>query len=242
MAAADDQLRTLIFLYEEEKIQLQKRIEESLTESEYLMAHFHSEAMFELNTKLRTLHNLDDRLYDEKEFLKQKIGWMQKFLETEGSDYMTAYYKQELALAEGELKALNHIPKEAYFQHRETFLDEIINKMLAHKIKKLKLVFKKKDNFFLSLTYSKKVLKLTIPYVKQHTKSQLLHEENMIHLGKLGFILADNETRLTSQLTGNKDAILTRLKVMLSKIVFEVFYYKEFYNDTYIEFKETGKH
>ena len=88
MTTVDNQLKLLLSLYEEEKIRLQKLIDECLVETEYLMAHYHSQALYQLNGRLQTLHNIDDKLYDEKDFRQRGINGLQKQIETESSDYI----------------------------------------------------------------------------------------------------------------------------------------------------------
>ena len=76
----DNQLKLLISLYEEEKVQLQKLIDECLAETEYLMAHYHSQALYQINGRLQTLKNIDDKLFDEKDFRQRRIDSLQKQL------------------------------------------------------------------------------------------------------------------------------------------------------------------
>ena len=238
MTNVDNQLKFLISLYEEEKVRLKKLIEECLVETEYLMAHYHSEALYQLNGRLQTLKNIDDKLFDEKNFRQRRIDGPQKQIETESSDYMKDYYVKNLQHAKEEVEKINQIPKQATIPDNRILLDETLKKLVEKKIKNLKLILKKADNLFLGFSYSKKVLKVTLPYVKQHTKKWILNDDNINSFKNLGFDLAENETKLTLTLTGDKEDILTKLKVILSKIVFEIFYFKNFDNETYIQFTD----
>jgi hypothetical protein len=238
MSKMDNQLKLLISLYEEEKVRLQKLIDECLVETEYLMAHHHSEALCQLNGRLQTLHNIDDKLYDEKYSRKRRIDSLQKQIETESSDYIKEYCEKELQCEKEELEKLNQIPKQATLSDNETLLDETLKKLLDKKIKNLKLILRKADNLFLGFSYSKKILKVTLPYVKQHTQKWLLYDDNINSFKNLGFELTENETKLTLILTGDKEGILYRLKIILFKIVFEIFYFKKFDNESYIQFTE----
>jgi hypothetical protein len=78
MTTVDSQLKLLISLYEEEKVHLQKLIDECLIETEYLLAHYHSQALYKLNGRLQTLQNIDDKMYDEKVFRQRGIAGLQK--------------------------------------------------------------------------------------------------------------------------------------------------------------------
>jgi hypothetical protein len=233
----DDQLKLLISVYEEEKIRLQKLIDACIAETEYLMAHYHSEALHQLNGRLQTLNNIDDNLYDEKESRQRWINDLQKKIEAESLTNMKEYLEKRLQHEKEALERLNQTPKQATPGH-ETLLDETLKKLVDKKIKNLRLVLKKTDNLYLRFSYSKKVLKLTLPYVKQHTKKWILNEDHINAFKNIGFELAESETKLCLTLTGDKEDILNRVQLILSKIVFEIFYFKEFANESYIQFSD----
>jgi hypothetical protein len=238
MTTVDNQLKLLISLYEEEKVRLQKMIDKCLLDTEYLMAHYHSQALYQLNGRLQTLKNIDDKLFDQKDSTQRRIAGLQKRIEVESSDYMKEYYVEELQRAKEELEKLNRIPKTATLPNNENLLNETLEKLVNKKIKNLKLMLKKADNLFLGFSYSNKILKVTLPYVKQHTNKWILHDENINSFKNLGFNLTESETKLTLTLTGDKEDILNRLKLVLSKVVFDIFYFKEFDNESYIEFTD----
>ena len=147
---------------------------------------------------------------------------------------------KDLQHAKEELEKLNQIPKQTALPENETLFDETLKKLVDKKIKKLKLILKKVDNLFLGFSYSNKTLKVTLPYVKQHTKKWILHDDNINSFKNLGFDLVENDTKLILTLTGGKEDILQRLKLILSKIVFEIFYFKEFDNESYIQFTDNA--
>lgn len=130
MTTVDSQLKLLISLYEEEKVQLQKMIDECLLETEYLMARYGSQALYQLNRRLQTLKNIDDKLFDEKDFRQRRIDGLQKRLEAENSGYMKEYYVKDLQRAKEELEKLNQIPKPATLPDNKTLLNEPLNKLL----------------------------------------------------------------------------------------------------------------
>ena len=234
----DSQLKLLISLYEEERVRLQRLIEECIEETEYLMAHYHSEALFQLNGRLQTLHNLDDKLYDEKERRHRTIIALQKEMRSESSDYLKEHFEKMLLRERQALERLNEPPIQATFPDNETLLDETLKKLADRKIKNLKVILKKTDNLLLAFSNSKKALKVTLPYVKQLTNKWILHEGHINHFRNLGFEFAENESKLILTLTGDKEVILKRMKIILSKIVFEIFYFKKFDNESYIQFTD----
>jgi len=76
----------LIKELETEKAGLLRLIDEAVKDQEFLSAHFHSEALGQINRQLQTLKNLDDELYDKKYFLEIGIENVRKRLKEETSD------------------------------------------------------------------------------------------------------------------------------------------------------------
>lgn len=234
----ENKLKLLISLYEAEKVQLQKLIDESVAEGEYLLAHYHSEALYQLNGRLQILNNIDAKLFDEKAIKQSGIIHLQELLKSENSDYMIEYLEKELRHKTEELEKLKQVSKQPAIPENEDLLDETFEKLIAQKIKNLKLILKKEDNLFVAFSYSKKVLKVTLPHIKVFTKKWILTDDNINSFKNSGFILNDNETKLTLTLTGSKEVILKNLKLILPKIFFEIFYYKQFDKESYIQFTE----
>ena len=81
-------------------------------------------------------------------------------------------------------------------------------------------------------------MKVTLPHVKKLSKKWILYDDRINSFKNLGFDLAENNTKLILTLTGDKEKILKRVKIILSKIVFEIFYFKEFDNESYIQFTD----
>jgi hypothetical protein len=238
MNDVDNQLELLISLYNAEKNRLQISIDECLLETEFLMAHYHSEALYLVNRKLQTLNNIEDKLYDEKEFSKRMINELQKKFENEGSSHMKDYYEKTIRQHTQELDKLHQIPKQTFPSDKETLLEETLKKLIDNKINNLKLILRKADNLLLKFSYSNRILKVTLPYVKQHNKNWILYDDNINSFKNLGFNLNENETNLILKLSGTKDEVYKKLKFVLSKIIFEIFYFKEFNNESYIQFSE----
>ncbi len=238
MTTVDNQLKLLISLYEEEKARLQKLIDGCLGEAEYLMAHHHTQALHQLDRRLRTLKNIDDKLFDEKDFWERRIDSTRREIETLSDGYMKESYVKDLQRAKEELERINRISKPAAPAGNETLLDETLKKLIGKKVKNVKLVLLKEENLFLGFSYSNRVLKVTLPYVKQHVKKMTLDDDKIDSFKNLGFEMTATETKLILTLTGDKGGILNKLKLILVKIFFEIFYFKAFDNGCYIEFTE----
>jgi hypothetical protein len=234
----DNNLNTLIAYYEEEKIRLLQLIDNYVKEDEYQLAHFHQEALYQLNGRLQTLKNIDDKLYDEKTFKRNTIKRMEERLSSETSEHMRDFLVKELSKKKEELARLDERPVQTNNSDNKIILDEVFFKLLERKIKSFKLVLKKSDNLFLQFNYSNKALKVSLPFVKLHKKKMTLYNSSIRSFNHLGFSFTKNESKLVLELKGDKDEILGNLKITLSKIVFEIFYFKEFTNESYIEINE----
>jgi hypothetical protein len=239
MNTADNQLKLLISLCEEEKSQLLGFIAECLAESEYLMAHHYSEALSQLNRRLQNLNRINDRWYPEKLRFKRKIEVAK--LQIESGNDASKYYEEDLRYSEGELDKLNQIPVREMESITPVFFDGILPKLFERKIKNLKLVLKNAENLLLGFTYSGKMLKVTLPYVKQHIRTFTLHDENMGTFKNLGFTLTEDGSRLVLMLSGSGENIVNMLKVILSKVVFEIFYIWDFDNESFMQFTAKAK-
>lgn len=80
---------------------------------------------------------------------------------------------------------------------------------------------------------------MQIPNIKSLRKDFIIHEENIQHFFGLGFTNDSTETKLRLLLAKrDKEYLLTELRTIISKIVFEIFYFKEFEGDTFIEIAE----
>lgn len=233
----EDKLKTLIAYYEEEKSRLLKLIDDCLKDDEYQLAHFHQQALYQLNGRLQTLQNIDDIFYDEKSHKQRRITALEKRLEEASSDDWKEYLNKDLQRHKEELEKLNQSSQNKTASENENIVDKTILDLVERKIKGFKLILKKAGNFLLDFSYRKEALKVVLPNLKSLTNKWTLHEDNINTFINLGFVLTDNQSTLVLKLTGDKEAIIQNLKIILSKIVFEIFYFKEFQNETYIQIK-----
>lgn len=235
----DSQLTLLISFYEEEKAQLQKDLEVYLIEKEYLMAHYKSAALGKVNRKLWVLHNMDDTLYSRKSLLRDRIEAMEKGMASEAFLNMQEVLNEQIKESKIELEKLNQLPVEKVPAIMgETFLDKTLKRLLHKEIKNLKLVLNKNKDLHLRFSYTKSILNITIPDVHKHCKHFVIYEDNLVVLENLGFQLSASGNRLTLSLTGDKTEILSQVKVILCKIIFEIFALIGFRNESFLCYNE----
>jgi hypothetical protein len=233
----ENQLNTLISLYEEEKGRLETLIKACLLDEEYLLAHYHRNALYRLNGRLQTSQNIQDSRYDAKQYQLRKIDFLEKQL-ADGEDTIDNYHSTELERAKEALESLQQKPPGRTGGNTSSLFHDIIIKLLNRKVMDVKLILKKEGNFFFAFTYSNRALKVILPDVRRHLKQFALHEEKLLAFKKLGFYPAASGNKLVLTIVGDKEDILNRLEIIMSKVVFELFYFKEFKNQSYIHYTE----
>lgn len=235
----DHQLQLLIDLYEEEKEQLQQRIDACLADQEYLMAHYHSRALFQVNRRLQTLHNINDPLYDRKSSLQRSIHGLQKRFASETNTSLKNFYQEQISNEEKELEKLSQFQLPAITDGKKPLLRQTLERLLEKEIKNLELVLHQRDNLLLQFSYSKQVLKIVLPRVKQLCRKGILNDYHIDHFENAGFQLTQN--RLTLLVPGIRSDIPDKAITILSGIVFDLFYFKDFAQQSYIRFTETKR-
>lgn len=84
-------LEKLIAHHEKEHAALRNQIDECLEEMEYKTAHRLTKGLFLVSETLRTLHILQDKLYDDKEGIKRRLVIYNDRLNKEVSGHMRDY-------------------------------------------------------------------------------------------------------------------------------------------------------
>lgn len=237
MAATEDKLAQLIFFLEEERDKLQKVIDDYLKEYEYLMAHYHSRALWELKSQINTLKRLDDISYEEKMSSLRYIEHYKEMSDDLPMPFAKKHFDELYAQEVDKLEKLNAAPKQSVID-KEYILEELVRKLMANKIKGLRLVLNSELKLHLKFTYSNRSLLVTLPYLKRHLDKWTISEKKLNSMKGLGFEIAGNGTRLIMVITGDKESILTDVKLMLAKLFFETFFYREFENKCFFEFSE----
>ncbi|MFN7489053.1 MAG: hypothetical protein ACK5QK_04950, partial [Chryseotalea sp.] len=122
-------LLTLLHELEKEQTNLKRLIDQSIRDGEYLMAHYHSEAIGLVNRKLQTLRNLDDKNYDSKKMISRLIRQSELQLEQEYPDRMKDHFKKEIEKLKLELEELEK--REKVSVRKSVILSENLNLVLS---------------------------------------------------------------------------------------------------------------
>ena len=230
-----DDLQTLIKELETEKAGLLRLIDEAIKDQEFLSAHFHSEALGQINRQLQTLKNLDDELYDKKYFLEIGIENVRKRLKEETSDKFKSVLNRHIEEKEKELHRLNQIPKRQRAINGKSHLQDYLEQFVKGKVRGLRIILSKSDNLSIEIRNSKYGTKLTMPNIKKLEAEYLLTEERLLKMGGLGFSLNDRRDKATAILDVDKKVVTEKIMRLISIIIFEVFYFKELGNESAIE-------
>jgi len=231
----DKDLETLINALEEEKVNLLRLIDSSVKDQEFLFAHFHFEALGQVNSQLETLKNLEDELYDEKNSKSMGIENLKRRLETETSDRLREYMNGMIEANQKELQRLNEIPRKNRQENSEHVLDKHIELLLKKNLRVFRIILMKNDSLILEIKRTKGTIRITLPYVNRLVKNYILFDERINKFKGLGFQLTDKGDKFIKTLTGDTDELRLKIRILLAIIVFEIFYFKEFDRDTYIE-------
>jgi hypothetical protein len=228
----------LISLYQEERQLLEHAIRESLAELDYLNAHYNQQALYQVQRRLRTLHNIDDRLYDRKHYLRNSIRITEEEMLRTDSDLLRDYFSSEIALAKDALEKISQTPDRSPATGPDLLFENVLNRLLDGEVNGVKLMLKNKDNFFFAFSYSNKKLQVKLPHIKTLLKKWVLNEPYIDTFKKMGFVMTANENTLILTISGSKEKIVNRTMLILSKIVFDMFYFIEFENQSYIHYRE----
>jgi hypothetical protein len=228
-------LKTLIEELEKEKEDLQRLIDEAVKEQEFLNAHFHFEALGQINSRLQTLKNLDDELYDKKYFLEIAIENARKRLNDESDDFLKSMTNRFIEEKEKELKDLNQIPKKQKTINSKSLLLDYLEQFIKGKVRGLRVILSKSDSISIEIRNSKDGTKLTMPNIKKLEAQYLLTEERLLKMKGLGFSLNNKRDKAIAILNVDRKVASEKIMRVLSIIVFEVFYFKELDNEAVIE-------
>ncbi len=220
---------------EKEKEDLQRLIDEAVKEQEFLNAHFHFEALGQINSRLQTLKNLDDELYDKKYFLEIAIENARKRLNDESDDFLKSMTNRFIEEKEKELKDLNQIPKKQKTINSKSLLLDYLEQFIKGKVRGLRVILSKSDSISIEIRNSKDGTKLTMPNIKKLEAQYLLTEERLLKMKGLGFSLNNKRDKAIAILNVDRKVASEKIMRVLSIIVFEVFYFKELDNEAVIE-------
>ncbi len=231
-----DKLTEIISAYEDEKQKLHGFIINCIKEEDFLLAHYHQEALYHLNHRIDTLKRFDDPLYPQKAHKEFIIQNLEKSLQSDDNTY--DFIKDErhkkilrdsrikhLQKLKEELEQLNGIPKQTTSCPTElsSYVDSALNNLLNKVIGSFQIILKQEDNLRLEFATVRNGLKIVLPCIKQLNKKWIINGEETDALCKLGFALGKNNSKLMVVLKGKKEDLVIKVRFILAVIVFDIF-------------------
>ncbi len=232
---SSDHLKSLIQQLETERDSLQRLIDQAVKEEEYLHAHFHFEAIAQINRQLNTLKNLDDEWYEKKQMLEHTIKRLREHLELRPESKLNQTISSQIEAHEKELAQLNRIPEKEEKKNETTQLKNSLELFVKNKIRGLRIIFKNVDHLAIEIRHTSGGAKLTISDTKKLQSEYVLNEEGMLKLKAMGFLENNKGDKMTAMLLYNKSILFDKIRSVMAVIVFEVFYFRELGKEAVIE-------
>jgi hypothetical protein len=234
----DHYLKAIIALYEEEKTRLQERIEICLANEEYKIAHDHARALRRHNRRLQILHRLNDPQYERKQYLERKIRLLEQQVKETDNELLKTVFTNQIAAIRKDLSHLNKTITEPKNEITTSQLQTVLARLMNHQIKYVKLVLHQQNQFFLSFTYSGNQLKISLPYIRQLLKNEMLNHEKIEQLKHSGFYLNDSSSKLVLTIEGNPHRILDQVHLIISRVLFDIIHTEGLRGQSFLQWLE----
>jgi len=166
---------------------------------------------------------------------------LKRGLKKETSDHLREYMNRLIETNQKELQRLNEIPKKHKQESGSHVLDSHIEMLLGRKLRVFRIILMKNENLLLEIKRIKGIIRITLPYVNRLIKNYILFDERINKFKGLGFQFTDKGDKLIKSMSGDTEELRLSLRTLLAIIVFEIFYFKEFDKDTYIEIEEASR-
>lgn len=230
----ENQLAFLITLYEEERSNLKILINNCLEDVEgpdYLLAHYHQKALFDVEKSIRTLSRLGDSHYDEKQFYLTFIDKLKEDIKTTGSEDRKKDLLEMLQVYQERFDKLTSPVSQEKSESNTGLLETTLSNLISKKVKSFKIIFNKSEGISIRLSARGKLIKI----VSSSIKRGKLSDSELDFLQKLGFSLS-SKNRLVIQVENKNEDTLAKLRFILLKLIFDVSYFRHPENENYIEF------
>lgn len=226
---SNSDVETLLTFYQLEKQNLERLIAECVIEEEFQIATYYSNALQQVKFTIRTFQNLADNEHDRKEWIKEKIAISEK--ECINSMHTSLYelQTQQINQLKEELVKLETPQKETKIADD---FEHIFYDLIDGLIKGFRFYLKKEDDMYLLFTKHADTIFISFGSVDESEAGDFDH---LIQLKSLGFYFDENKRcfEYAYNLFTFKNTLF--IKTLISRIVFEVFYFKTLDLNTTIE-------
>jgi hypothetical protein len=225
-------LQELIEFYELEKAGLEISIKTFLEELEYKMAHYQLRGLKKVNKTLQTLYNLADPLYDTRTRLESEKNVYEK-LRNEWKN--NAYFDEKIIKIDQLLEALSREKTKQALDGQE--FDDALYDVIEGKTKGFRFHLRKSANFWIDFrTANDTTMIISVTPTTQITEDYFLTKSHIHGFTGLGFIFnkAAGTLEYVYHTTSFKNVFF--VKILIARIIFDIFYYKVFDHPAFIEY------
>ncbi|MDO7849701.1 hypothetical protein Q5H92_25285 [Hymenobacter sp. M29] len=228
-------LNQLIAHYEAERDMLSAQVQECVEEADYGMAKRFTKGLFGVNRQLQTLYNLRDSHHDEQKASIRHIESLEQMMQREPQQerpYLADWIASEQKkLAEWQAQARSPRPQ-------TTAIAEALRKLLGGRITGFTLHFSQREQLYCTFRLTRRTLIITFPEIKRHRKKYGLPKKRIRGFQRLGFHFYDQGDKLMAFQPLATEAEIGGVIRMLTHIAFELFYFREFEQESYLSYYE----
>ncbi|MCR8561274.1 hypothetical protein KXD93_26715 [Mucilaginibacter sp. BJC16-A38] len=224
-------LDELIELLETEAKVIKACIKENIEEWDYQIAHHNSRALFKLNQKLNVLHKMKDPLYEEKRNLERMIMIHEKHIKLDANTGIVDYYLELLEEDKRKLQGLKDQKSVPIYDDQK--IDDALFSVWAGIYKGFTLYLNKEGNLAITFeSVEEEVIDISVTVKSVFNVDYFFgdddEEDNPLNLFKgLGFMLNDVGNRLVYKYDMGDFKDAGEIKILLSRLVYDVFTYAE---------------
>lgn len=223
----------VLSLYEEEKARLEALIKlslEGLEGPDYLSAHNYQNALNRVNGTIWTLNRFEDKKYDDRQRYQKLLAFYEIILLSKDNGSMKKHIPGIIQWIKENLERLPETEPSGNIQNDPGILEKAMIDLVSKKIKKFKIIFNRSEGVLLELSVKGQVIKIVSAVIKKDAMYNL----QLGLLQKLGFELT-KRNKLVCQLKNMDESSLDRLRFLLTRLVFDVYYFRHPARENFIE-------
>jgi hypothetical protein len=221
-------LDLIISALEAEKRSLQKMMKNSISEYDYLIAYYHSEALIQLNNRLSILHSFKDPFYNQREELKRQKKYLRQKPEYIKDkrlwDSIKTRHLKEIEKRVSELESQESI---IIPFHDNQEIDDMLFALIEGKMSGFQIAINLYEEIIIAFTVNNNFLLITINMYSPDDPDFVYDNRLPNPLQGLGFEFDENSNAFVYRynLTSFKEAL--DIKILLARLFYDVFHIRE---------------
>jgi hypothetical protein len=228
MQPAKSDLDTVINALEKEKRELKKMIRQAKSEYDNLIVYYHSEALLDIDQRLRVLYSFKDPYFEQKEDLKRQIkawrsGYYMEEMTPQLRERMQKRNEEKAVELEKQLEQLIDLP-ELQSHARTQFIDEALGALYEKRCRSFQLVMGEEDDLHLRITFRvrKNILTVTLKGINYEDEPDFIFEGRTPQpLKAAGFMYNEEQNKYTRTFDITDAGIIPEVKKWLGKFIIE---------------------